>query len=326
MSISRSHKSLRLNLLAGELVEVRSRGEILATLDASGRLDGLPFMPEMLEYCGRRVRVFKRADKSCDTIEGTGARRMFDTVHLEGLRCTGQAHGGCGALCLLFWKEAWLSRVESRASKVPPSSVCTEGALSRATRSAEFPNGIDPEGHEVFSCQATELRNATDYMPWWNVTQYIRDLTSRNITLPVLIKGLAIGIFNTIQRRRRGGTYPFLHGTQATTPTATLDLVVGEPVKVKSKAEIFDTLNVACRNRGLLFDVEMLRYCGGQFTVISRPERIINEKTGRLIPLNNCVVLDGATCVGNLSSHPNRLFCPRSIYAYWREVWLERPE
>ena len=42
-----------LNLRIGEIVEVRSPEEILATLDENGELDGLPFMPEMLAWCGR---------------------------------------------------------------------------------------------------------------------------------------------------------------------------------------------------------------------------------------------------------------------------------
>ena len=70
----------RLHLRVGEMVEVKSEAEILATLDHEGRLESLPFMPEMLKYCGRRFPVFKRAEKTCDTIQGTWRRRMFDTV------------------------------------------------------------------------------------------------------------------------------------------------------------------------------------------------------------------------------------------------------
>ena len=65
-----------LNLKVGDWVEVRSREEILATLDQNGRLENLPFMPEMLQYCGQRLRVFKRADKTCDYIKGWSIRRM----------------------------------------------------------------------------------------------------------------------------------------------------------------------------------------------------------------------------------------------------------
>jgi len=42
------------------LVEVRSKEEILVTLDANGRLEEMPFMPEML-----------------------------NTVHFENIRCNG---------------------------------------------------------------------------------------------------------------------------------------------------------------------------------------------------------------------------------------------
>src|SRR5689334_2093498 len=97
-------------LHAGDWVQVKSREEILATLDERGRLDALPFMPEMLQFCGKRFRVYKSAHKTCDTIETYKGRRMASAVHLEGLRCDGEAHGGCQAQCLLFWKEAWLVR------------------------------------------------------------------------------------------------------------------------------------------------------------------------------------------------------------------------
>src|SRR5262245_52431475 len=94
-------------LKAGEWVEVRSAEEILATLDDRQCLDDLPFMPEMLQYCGKRFRVFKSAHKTCDTVERwTVMRRMTSAVHLEGLRCDGGAHDGCQAGCLLFWKDA----------------------------------------------------------------------------------------------------------------------------------------------------------------------------------------------------------------------------
>ena len=88
----RRQENTTLHLQTGEIVEVRSAEEILRTLDADCTIDALPFMPEMLQYCGKRFRVYKRADKSCDTITQTGSRRMYDTVHLDGIRCTGEAH------------------------------------------------------------------------------------------------------------------------------------------------------------------------------------------------------------------------------------------
>src|SRR5256885_10293493 len=102
-------QSYRLNLRAGELVEVRSESEILSTLDENGTLEDLPFMPEMLQFCGKRFRVYRRADKTCDTIHNTGIRRMKDCVHLEELRCGGGDHGG--------GQGRWLNFLEGRGVK-----------------------------------------------------------------------------------------------------------------------------------------------------------------------------------------------------------------
>ena len=33
----------------------------------------------------------------------------------------------------------------------------------------------------------------------------------------------------------------------------------------------------------------------------------------------DCVVLEGVTCSGQ-----HHQYCPRSIYPYWREIWLRR--
>ena len=95
----------------GDVVEVRSKEEILGTLNKNGRLDELPFMPQMLQFCGKRFKVYKRAHKTCDTVNPVAGRRVADAVHLE-TRCDGAAYGGCQAECLLFWKEAWLKRVD----------------------------------------------------------------------------------------------------------------------------------------------------------------------------------------------------------------------
>jgi hypothetical protein len=99
-----------LNLQPGELVEVRTREEILSTLNENGFLKGLRLMPEQLEFCGRRLKVFKRLDRIL--LESTGEfRKMKNTVILEGSLCDGWG-GQCNRSCFFFWREAWLKRVE----------------------------------------------------------------------------------------------------------------------------------------------------------------------------------------------------------------------
>ena len=100
-----------LNLQPGELVEVRSVKEIFATLNKHGKLKGLRFTPEMVKFCGRRFKVYKRLEKII--LEATGELRRIrtPTVLLEGVLCDGEAHGGCERSCFCFWREAWLKRV-----------------------------------------------------------------------------------------------------------------------------------------------------------------------------------------------------------------------
>jgi hypothetical protein len=324
-------------LRAGDWVEVRPLEEVLETLDKDGALDGLPFMPEMAQYCGRRVRVFKSAHKTCDTIDQYVIRRMENAVHLEGLRCDGAAHGGCQAACLIFWKEAWLKRVDpvdpvdpvdndEAPAIVAGSDAAACAVLQRATR----PTDVRQDGHEYYRCQATEVLKATTEVKRrdrWDPRFYLRDLTSGNVAIGDFAWYGMLAIFNAFMFRVRGKRYPHVCGLAGSrTPTAEKNFQAGELVRVRSKNEIMQTLNAGLRNRGLWFDFEMVPYCGsGPFRVLRRVERIVDEKTGRLVRFPNpCLILDGVTCGGNLSMH--RMFCPRTIYPYWREIWLEHAE
>src|SRR5690242_17544251 len=100
-------------LRPGDLVEVKDPDEILETLDSDGTLDHLPFMPEMLEFCGKRFRLANRAVKTCFTGPAAPIRtfRGDDVVTLEQVRCSGASHDGCQKECLIFWREAWLRKV-----------------------------------------------------------------------------------------------------------------------------------------------------------------------------------------------------------------------
>jgi hypothetical protein len=312
-----------LNLRVGELVEVRSADEIFLTLDERGELDSMPFMPEMLRYCGRQFRVAKRAHKVCDTISGTGLNRLESTVLLDELRCDGSAHGGCQAGCLIFWKEAWLRRVEApsrpaavlsgAAERESVNGACTEETLIAATRAGK--NDATSE-EEVYSCQATELRNATvGTIAVWDPGQYATDIRSGNVGLLEFIRGF----FRSAFFPSRFG-HPLLRGKLNRGPSATLDLQPGEMVRVKSRKEILNTLDTENKNRGLNFDVHMLRYCGQIAKVLRRVNSIIDERTGKMIHIkSDCIVLEGVVCIGDY-----RRFCPRGIYPYWRESWLER--
>jgi hypothetical protein len=313
-----------LNLRAGEWIEVRSPDEIRATLDENACLEGMPFMPEMLQYCGKRFRVYKSAHKTCDTIETYVIRKMSRAVHLEGLRCDGSGHGGCQAGCLIYWKDAWLKRAEAPTDERDSSGSPALEALSRA---AAVLRPVAGEKRDRYRCQATEVVRASTEVrrrDRWDPRFYIQDLRSRNVGLGEFLWYGAIAAFNAFSVWLGWRRYPHLCGLAGQkTPSLELGLQPGQPVKVRSKAEIMKTLNPGLRNKGLLFDYEMVPFCeNGTYPVMRKVERIINEKTGYMFTLPNpCVILDGVTCSGKLSS--SRMFCPRAVYPYWHEIWLQ---
>lgn len=331
----------RIGLCAGDWVIVRSKEEILATLDERARLDNLPFQPEMLAFCGRRMRVAKVAHKTCDTVNKTGGRRMRNAVHLEGGRCDGGLHGGCQADCVFFWKEAWLKRPEQESPEHPvsPSGGCTEEKVLSAARKPGDETSDDPS----WVCQTTALFEATEPLPWWNPWQYVRDVTSGNHTAWRMIKiltaasyrnfvglgfgyRLLVGFYNAFQKLTGGKPFPegagqIQPGEQ--TPTEILDLRPDEWVEVKSGKEIYATLTRRGFNRGMRYDMEMLKYSGNRYRVQMRVDRLINEQTGKMMQMkNSCIQLEGVYCRAECT--PMRLGCPRASNTYWREIWLKR--
>ena len=341
-----------LKLKAGEWVEVRSKEEILRTLDQSGQLDGMPFMPEMFTFCSQRFQVYKRAHKTCDTVFPVRGRRVDQTVHLE-TRCGGQAHGGCDAGCLIFWKEAWLKRVdweppnERRFSigelSVDSSRQDVGGTTESEVRAAARIAGTNTEAIR-YVCQATQLPYATTSLAWWDFRQYLEDYWSGNASLWRIFKGLVYSTYFNVSQAGigmgramrwfydrshplwRGTLFPRKVGTIAQgqpTPTVVLNLQKGELVRVKSHEEILRTINTMNQNKGMLWDAELVPYCGKVYRVLRRVTRIVNEKTGEMQEMKTpCIILDSVVCGSRYSAC--RMFCPRSIYPYWREIWLER--
>ncbi len=308
-------------------------------------------MPEMFRYCGTRFRVYKRAHKSCDTVFPTRSRRMANAVHLE-TRCDGEAHGGCQAGCLIFWKEAWLRRVNTDSngslSSTPDQGFqiqesgtrkgSSEDDVWRGTQAPKL-DGEEP----TYVCQATRLPYATTDLQWWDIRQYLEDYRSGNVGILTILNGLIHAILFRLNRLRGvgprisrfynkivplwGGT-PWPRGTGSIelgqpTPTEILNLQPGELVRVKPFEEILRTVNRKAQNRGMVFDQELVPFCGGEYRVHKRVSKIINERTGRMQEMKTpCIVLESVVCQARYSRC--RLFCPRSIYSFWREIWLER--
>ncbi|HET6331548.1 MAG TPA: hypothetical protein VFF76_12235 [Holophagaceae bacterium] len=297
------------SLYRGQLVRVRSEEEIAATLDACGKLDGMPFMPEMVRYCGRVFRVYRRTEKTC--VEGHNLRRMKSAVLLEGLRCDGSLHGGCQRNCLFFWKETWLEPLragDGEAVQAPGSDGLPDWAQRLPTRN-----------EERYICQSTELVGATQDLSRWNITHFFAEIDAGELTVWQFLRILSGTVLDRLRRGVHGKHRAALSGAGKSTPREDLGLKAGEWVVVKPSDEIRLTLDPDGKNHGLSFEPNMAAFTGGRFQVDFPIRRIILEQTGKMITLENTVALKGVACDGLCTKN-----CPRNNTLYWREIWLKR--
>lgn len=291
---------------AGDLVLVKSQSEILASLDEHGAREGLPFMPEMTPYCGRRIRVARRVEHVfIDHLQYVA--RLQNTVILEDLRCTGAKHGGCQMGCQLLWKEEWLA---------PAAGEPDVGSLPVIEGPLE---ALQTEQDGKLWCQATQLPLITSRLPWWDLGQYTRGLRAGNFTLVELAKTFGLLVLNKVRWWCGKEQLGMLSGPLKQTVHESLNLEPGEWVEVKSRDEIQATLDVHGKHRGMSFVPEMALYCGRRFRVAKRVERMIQEGTGQMRQLRDTVALETVTCMGLAQRR-----CPRGCFHLWREGWLRR--
>lgn len=302
---------------------VRPAGEILGTLNQDGTLDGLPFMPEMLRYCGRRFRVFKTAVQICTDGApvplGESHVRQFkndDVVLLEGLRCSGTDHGGCQRSCTLFWKSAWLKRVESDEppAVLDPASVVAETDGLRGSSGK-----LCTRKDERYFCQSSTILDSTERIPrYQRFFKCVKNVAHGNWSVAQCAQMVASWCWWKL-RHSVLGAYP--RGQTRKTPIQVENLTPGERVRVKQLKDIIPTLDRRGCNRGMKFSPDMCRHCGKEYVVRGRVDRIVLEGHGSLRELQSTVVLDGVTSDDACETFGGN---PRDEYHYWREVWLER--
>jgi hypothetical protein len=293
----------------GDLVQVRSLDEILATLDEKGRLEALPFMPEMRAFCGGEFRVSRRAFKTC--VDDTEMRQLDRTVFLEEVRCDGQAHGGCDKACLIFWKEAWLK---------PAGSVNGSNQKLPATRIKESDLLTLARQEEQFVCQLSEIIEASRPLPWWEPRQYVLDLLHNRTSVSRWLKSLLIAVYNKVAYVSGRESWRFVAGPGTYNGTRSdLNLQPGDLVRVKTLEQIRETLDADGKHQHLLFAPSMTEFCGSVMRVQKRVNRITLEGSRQQRDIKDTVLLEGATCDGVC----HRL-CPRQSLLFWRECWLEK--
>ena len=291
-------------LSRGQLVQVHDLADILATLDSDGKLDGLPFMPEMAALCGQSFRVTRQVERTC--VAGVGMREVRNTVFLDTARCDGQAHDGCQRACQMFWKTAWLFPIQTISSQ-PVDAPLSQRPTPLPTRSGAR-----------YVCQSTELAGATLPLSRWSVMPFLREIANGDLSWSAFAR-----IATRAARRRlfRGKESETLAGTPGKKSRGALELGSGDWVDVKGADGIVESLDEHGANCGLGFTPTMIPALGQRHQVLYPIRKIILEQDGRMVHLSNTVALEGVVCQGTCVNE-----CPRAEYLYWRESWLDRAD
>ena len=299
-------------LRRGDVVRVKNIQDIFSTLDESGALDGLPFMPEMAAFCGQTLVVARRAEKTC--VDGhSEAFREFrnnDVVLLEDVRCTGAYHDNCQRGCMHFWKEAWLDKTNDDTDfNFSTNEVLDSDLLLQLPVKNEA---------GIYQCQSANLERATVKLP--RVKRLAKILREVRVGNHSFFKAVGM-LLQVLKWKVRGlvlGKFP--SGSLKKTPSESLNLQPGDWVVVKPYREILSTLDKEGKNRGMRFDLDQRMFCEKKYRVKSRLDKMIREDSGKMLKPQNTVILEGVYCQCIFATGG----CPRMEAFYWREIWLER--
>lgn len=190
---------------------------------------------------------------------------------------------------------------------------------ARAARAVRVGSGSEP----TYMCLITEMKKASLPMAWWDIRHYLADVACGNRSLKEVVRTLLLDIFCWAQKKRGGVGFPYMEpGTLKKTPVSNLNLQPGDLVRIKMPDAIMKTLDGNGKTKGLRFDVGMFRYCGGEYRVVTRAYRLIDQTTGKMIQMSEqapCIMLDGVICHADYQK-----LCPRTEYLFWREAWLDK--
>ena len=217
----------------------------------------MPFMPEMVRYCGQRFEVDWRVERVCDTYNrAQWSVRMANTVYLDGLRCDGSAHGGCEAACRIFWHEAWLRRVDPGSTvQHEPDDGAVQQLRDRVAANVTCSTG---ESGVRYRCQATELPAVSVRISAKEPRRYLREYTSGNVTLPMFARVMARAEVDAAVAPSRTPAAGPSAKTPETAPSGSSRESGSESSPGRRSLKTFTDRG---KNRGLWFDREMLAFC-----------------------------------------------------------------
>ncbi|MFC2071546.1 hypothetical protein ACFLUU_02350 [Chloroflexota bacterium] len=95
----------------------------------------------------------------------------------------------------------------------------------------------------------------------------------------------------------------------------------GGLVRVRSAAEINQTLNRARKTRGCAFQKGMYNHCGKEYKVFKKVNHFFDETKQEMRKCNDIYLLEGSYCDGSTAYLRE---CARNCFYFWHISWLKK--
>lgn len=291
----------------GEVVRIRTREEILLTLDANSSLDGCLFAGQMLDWCNTTQRVLKVVRCVFDECE----YRMYETKYpfyiLDGLICDGcvsEFEHVCDHGCQLLWHEEWLE--EGSENYVFETDESIQCGIDEKTENTPTESILAPR-----SCQLKAIDEIKNRNSWFeNIMQY-------RITILWSVKINFIYTLNSLSRLFAANQNKYGENLPSDG-----DIRPGDAVRVLGKNELKTILDAGNKYKGCQFVPEMFQFCDKEFVVLKTVKYFFDERQKRMCRCNDIYLLSGVMCSGRRRAFS--IPCDRSCFYFWHKHWLRK--
>ena len=125
-------------------------------------------------------------------------------------------------------------------------------------------------------------------------------------------------LLNSVILKRHKSSIKSSANKQKDIPTQNIQS--GDIVEILAEDEIRRTLDDNNKLKGLSYMPEMAKYCGRQFRVLKKVNRMKIESTGELRIMKNPIfILEGVYCDGEFNDK-----CDRTCFLFWRPEWFKK--
>lgn len=97
----------------GDVVTIRSKEDVVETINPLNKKDGCLFMEQMWNYCGKNFRILKIVKNYFDEYRFKMFKVEPPLYILKDLICDGLVESlehGCDRSCYFLWHEDWLEK------------------------------------------------------------------------------------------------------------------------------------------------------------------------------------------------------------------------